>query len=235
MRIISIGGLLRKWTNHELPDSAASRFRKERFAFFSALLDCLPRPIRILDIGGDVKFWITDAGTGLENIQLTVLNLQHQPGDDRSTHRIQADARYLPFLSNSGFEVVFSNSVIEHVGTFEDQKKMAAEIQRIGQHYFVQTPSRWFPLEPHFLFPAFQFLPFSWRVWIAGHYKGGWYCRPGDAAAARKEVSSIRLLTKRDCRQLFPGAEIRTERLFGLTKSYLILGGWVTRTHADFR
>ncbi len=227
MRNGPMARLLRRLTDHTRPDSAAAQFRIRRFNVFSALIERLPRPVRILDLGGDVQFWTAGARADLDKVELTVLNLQHQPGDTSKIRKIQADARYLPFQIDCGFDVVFSNSVIEHVGTFEDQQRMAAEIQRIGKHYFVQTPSKWFPLEPHFLFPAFQFLPFSWRVWIAAHYRGGWYCHPGDPAAARKEVASIRLLSRRECRRLFPGAEIRTERLFGLAKSYIILGRWV--------
>jgi SAM-dependent methyltransferase len=221
-----VGKLLRNLTDHARPDSAAARFRMKRFAAFSALLDRLPRPVQILDIGGDAKFWAEVGTAGPEDVELTVLNLQHQPGGDLSLRYIQADARHLPFLPDCIFDVVFSNSVIEHVGSAEDQTKVAREILRVGKRYFVQTPSWWFPLEPHFLFPGFQFLPFSWRVWIASHYKAGWYCHPGNPAAARREVASIRLLTKTDCRRLFPGAEVRTERLFGFAKSYIILGGW---------
>jgi hypothetical protein len=202
----------------------------KRFASLSALLDLLPRPVRILDVGGDATFWTDGAAAGWEDVQLTVLNLQPQPGGVSSIHKIQADARALPFLPDCSFDVAFSNSVIEHVGDWDDQKRMAVEIQRVGKHYFVQTPSRWFPLEPHFLFPAFQFLPFSWRVWIASRYKAGWYCHPGNLEAAKKEVASIRLLTKKECRRLFPGAEIRTERLLGFAKSYIILGGWGNST-----
>jgi SAM-dependent methyltransferase len=225
-----IGRLLRSLTDHARPDSAAARFRKKRFASFSALLDQLPRPVRILDIGGDLKSWVDNAIFSLDQVEPTVLNLQHQPGGIPQIRQIQADARYLPFLRDCSFDVVFSNSVIEHVGSAQDQAKMAIEIQRIGKRYFIQTPSLWFPLEPHFLFPAFQFLPFSWRMWIAGHYKAGWYCHPGDPVAARREVASIRLLTRNDCRRLFPGAEVRTERLFGLAKSYIILGGWANKS-----
>ena len=218
--------LLRNWTDHTSPGSAAAHFRHRRFSAFSSLVDRLPHPVRILDVGGDSRFWTTGAAAGMENIRVTVLNLQHQPGSTGSVPIIQADARQLPFSQNHTFDVVYSNSVIEHVGSFPDQQRMAAEIQRVAKSYFIQTPSRWFPLEPHFLFPFFQFLPFSWRVWIASHYRGGWYCHPGDPEAAKKEVASIRLLTRRDCHRLFPGAKIRTERLFGLTKSYVILGGW---------
>jgi hypothetical protein len=221
-----IGAQLRKWTDHDLAGSVAARCRLRRLALFSALLNELPRPLKILDIGGEAGFWNAVSENTLTGLEVTLLNLAFPSETGARFPRVLGDARHMPFLSDHEFDVVFSNSVLEHLGTFEDQSRMAAEVRRVGRRYFVQTPSKWFPLEPHFLVPAFQFLPLTWRVWIAGHYGGGWYCRPGDRTAARKEVESIRLLTERECRRLFPGATLRIERLFGMTKSYMIVSGW---------
>ncbi len=220
-----VGGRLRQWTNHDSPDSVAARCRQARFDVFVSLLNRLPRPWRILDIGGEAGFWTAAPAHLLADLDVTLLNLMVQPNGDSRFRRVKGDARYLPFLSDHEFDVVFSNSVIEHLGNFEEQRKMADEVRRVGKTYFVQTPSKWFPLEPHFLFPCFQFLPFVCRVWLASHYRGGWYCHPGDPEGARREVESIRLLTSRECRTLFPGAEVRVERMFGWTKSYMIVGG----------
>ncbi|MEM2045934.1 MAG: class I SAM-dependent methyltransferase, partial [Candidatus Bathyarchaeia archaeon] len=57
---------------------------------------------------------------------------------------IIGDARCMPFKDKS-FDVVFSNSVIEHVGNYDDQKMCAEEIRRVGKCYFVQTPNFYFP------------------------------------------------------------------------------------------
>ena len=218
------GRQLRRLTDHYDSQSLASHFRRKRFATFTALLSRLSGPVSILDAGGDEEFWNVLTGKA-NHLQLTLLNLLTSPAKNSRHHVVRGDVRFMPFPT-AGFDMVFSNSVIEHLGSFENQKKMADEIRRVGKRYFIQTPSRWFPLEPHFLFPGFQFLPFSWRVWIASHYAAGWYCHPGDPDSARKEVESIRLLSKQDCARLFPGSTILVERLFGLPKSYLILGGW---------
>jgi hypothetical protein len=215
---------LRRLTDHYNSQSLASQFRRKRIASFAALLNRLSGPVHILDVGGDEKFW--DTGPGQDHrLQVTLLNLLANPSKNARYRMVRADARFIPFPARE-FDVVFSNSVIEHLGSYENQRKMADEIRRVGKRCFVQTPSKWFPLEPHFLFPAFQFLPFSWRVWIASHYAAGWYCHPGDPDSARKEVESIRLLTKQDCTRLFPGSTVLVERLFGFPKSYLIIDGW---------
>ncbi len=225
-----LGRRLRFFTNHYDERSFASKLRKKRFALFASLLDRVPKPVRILDVGGDAAFWQVRLRQG-DGIRVTLLNLLANSSNSSGYSMVRADARCMPFRARE-FEVVFSNSVIEHLGTFDQQREMAAEIQRVGKRYFVQTPSKWFPLEPHFLFPVFQFLPLSWRVWIASRYTAGWYCHPGDRNAAKEEVESIRLLSKRDCARLFPEAEIKTEWMLGLPKSYLIVGGWRARVNA---
>jgi hypothetical protein len=103
---------------------------------------------------------------------------------------------------------------------------MAEEVRRVGKRYFVQTPNLYFPIEPHFVFPLFQFLPIWLRVWLVTHFDLGWYAKIPDRDRALKEVSSIRLLTKKKLRKLFPQARIFEEKYLGLTKSYIVYEGW---------
>ncbi len=70
---------------------------------------------------------------------------------------MQADGTQLPF-GDREFDIAFSNSVIEHVPP-ELQAAFAAEVSRVADRYFVQTPNRYFPIEPHYQLPLFQFLP----------------------------------------------------------------------------
>jgi hypothetical protein len=126
------------------------------------------------------------------------------------------------------FDVVFSNSVIEHLGTLNEQRWMADEIRRVGKRYFVQTPNRYFPLEPHFLVPFFQFLPLRMRVQLVRRFDLGWYGMGGipDPEHAEAVVRSIRLLSAGELLRLFPDGRLYRERLFGLTKSLIVYGGW---------
>jgi hypothetical protein len=136
------------------------------------------------------------------------------------------DARAMPQFAAKSFDVVFSNSVIEHVGDYANQRRMADEIRRVGQRYFVQTPNKRFPIEPHFLVPWFQYLPTGTRSWLLSRFDVGWYRRMPDRAAARAEIESIQLLTRKRFSDLFPGATIRDEKFVGLTKSFVAIGGW---------
>lgn len=113
-------------------------------------------------------------------------------------------------------------------GDFEGQRRMAAEIRRVGERYFVQTPNRYFPIEPHFLFPGYQFLPFEARVFLVRHFELGWVGRIPDPVQAAKTVGAIRLLDRAELETLFPRARIYRERFCGLTKSFIVYGGWET-------
>jgi hypothetical protein len=182
--------------------------------------------VEILDVGGTQQFWELMLGGDHSDIRVTLLNIEHQPVSSKRFVSAVGDACSMPEFPAKTFDIVFSNSVIEHVGSFENQRRMANEIRRIGRRYFVQTPNKRFPLEPHFLFPWFQYLPLQARAWLVNHFDVGWYRRITDSDAARREVESIRLLTRRDFAELFPDALIHEERIGPLTKSFVAVGGW---------
>jgi hypothetical protein len=159
-------------------------------------------------------------------VEITLLNRSIMETSYAAFVAVSGDARDMRSFADNTFDVVFSNSVIEHVGTLEDQRRMAAEVQRVGKCYFLQTPNRYFPIEPHFLFPFFQFLPLSLRVFFVRHFDVGWYKKIPDKQQATEEVASIRLLTKCELVSLFPGASLYKERFLGLTKSLIVYDGW---------
>ncbi|MGD0050571.1 MAG: class I SAM-dependent methyltransferase [Vulcanimicrobiaceae bacterium] len=205
--------------------SWAARLRKRRFAFFRELLARLPRPVSICDVGGTTEFWRGVSLPDEDDVSVTVVNLEQQPSAGGRIRTLVGDARALPFAARS-FDVVYSNSVIEHVGTFADQRRMAQEVRRVAPRYFVQTPSYFFPIEPHFLVPGFQFLPLDVRAALLMRRRLGWVAKAESMERAREEVRSVRLLRCSQVRALFPDARIYREKLFGLTKSYVAYGGW---------
>ena len=201
--------LLQSFVDNRSPHSLATRMRKRRFAFFLSLLASVPRPCRILDVGGTQKFWDMMGSETIGPAHITLLNLEPEPASAPAFASVVGDARDISRYADSHFDVVFSNSVIEHLGpAFADQKRMADEITRVGKRYFVQTPNRYFPLEPHFLTPGFQFLPIGLRVWLVSNFNMGWYRRIPDKEEARREVESVALLSRADMRRLFPRADI---------------------------
>jgi hypothetical protein len=217
--------MLKKLADNRDAGSLAVQFRRKRFAFFLSLLSQLNRPVHILDIGGTAGYWETMGLDTNDQVFITLLNLAPEGITLPHMMSMVGDARNIE-ADNDSFDIVFSNSVIEHVGTLQDQHRMAEEVRRVGKHYFVQTPNKYFPLEPHFLFPFFQFLPLGIRVWLLQNFRLGWFEKTPDTQKAAEIVKSIRLLGKQEFLSLFPHAKLYEEKVFGLTKSFVAYDGW---------
>lgn len=178
----------------------------------------------ILDVGGTSRIWTEFGFTN--NVTLLNLTAPNQRDLDLGFRVIQGDALNMEMFRDGQFDVVFSNSVIEHVGTYQNQQRFASEVQRVGNSYWVQTPNRYFPIEPHFLFPLFQFLSPPVRRWIALRWNYSHVKAWGkDDGYILNEVSDIRLMTASELTELFGGSELYRERLFGLTKSLVVFSG----------
>ena len=217
---------LRGLADGRRPGSAADRFRQRRFAMFRELVDTLPGPVRILDIGGTTVFWERVGYAGHDRVEIVLINLMEQDAPHANMTAQVGDGTDLSRYADDAFDVVVSNSVLEHLPTLELQGRMAAEVLRVGRRAYVQTPNRYFPLEPHFLFPFFGILPLNIRAFLLRHMDLGWHKRQPDRAAALADVRSVRLMTGGELRRLFPTARIVRERLLFLTKSYIALDGW---------
>lgn len=186
----------------------------------------MPRPLTILDVGGTQGFWERMGFVDEPDITLTILNLEPQEVRYSHFHSVVGDATDLSLFADHSFDVVFSNSVIEHVGDLNNQRRMAQEVRRVGRRYFLQTPNYYFPIEPHFLFVGFQWLPLSTRAWLLHHFDLGWYKRFPTREAARREAAAVTLLKRNELQALFPDAELYCEKIMGLTKSFVVFDGW---------
>ena len=190
-----------------------------RMARFQRLLQ-IDENTRILDVGGTPGNW------SLLTVRprVTILNLPRAIEARGSLTWIFADGCRLPFRDKS-FDVVFSNSVIEHLGNPSRHEQYASEIARVGVRYFVQTPNRWFPVEPHLLTPLIHFLPRSWqKALIEKCTIWEWIAKPRPAERAfylEHYLRDIQLLDGRAMRRLFPDARLIRERFLGLTKSLI--------------
>ena len=207
------------------PASLANRMRERRFRIVERMIDTLDRPIRVLDVGGTPEFWIARGYAQRSDVEIVLYNIERFPSELPNMTSVVGDAVDLSEFNTGAFEVVFSNSVIEHLETYERQRRMAREVMRVGRRYVVQTPNFWFPLEPHFLVPGFQFMPVRARVALLRSFSLGHYPRTADRVEAERAVRLIRLMTRRELEQVFPGGRIWVEHLWGLAKSYMVYGG----------
>ncbi|MBM3914688.1 MAG: methyltransferase domain-containing protein [Sphingomonadales bacterium] len=203
-----------------------NRFRRRRFRFFLACINDLPRPLTILDIGGTEAYW-NQVGLSAQGIQVILLNLTEVPVVNANQFRsVSGTATDLSSWSDQSVDLIFSNSVIEHLFNWSQQQKMAQEVQRVGKSFFIQTPNYYFPIEPHWLFPFFQFLPRAWRIALTRLASWGHMPACTTIEEASLLVDEVRLLTPSEMKTLFLGASLYKERWCGLVKSisaYFIL------------
>jgi ubiquinone/menaquinone biosynthesis C-methylase UbiE len=203
-----------------------NRFRKARFKLFVELAKSIMppnRPLKILDIGGTAEYWeaMRPAWGGLP-VEITIANIDNDEPVVGYV-KILGDARSMSGLQDNSFDIIHSNSVIEHVGEYSEQAAMAAEIRRLAPHYYVQTPNFGFPIEPHFRMPFFHWLPETVRASMLLRWKRIGFRRAETLEKAMALVQEIHLLTARHMAHLFPDARIQRERVGPFVKSLIAI------------
>jgi SAM-dependent methyltransferase len=147
----------------------------------------------------------------------------------------------LPF-PDQYFGIVYCSSVIEHVTVGKDQvwrirdgrtfkslarahqRAFAAEIRRLGQQYFVQTPNIGFPIESHSWLPMMGYLPRRVQVPALGVTNRFW---------VKRTAPDWCLFNRRELAALFPEAEIVDEVSMGLTKSLMAVRSFTGVSQAN--
>lgn len=202
----------------DAPDSLAEKFRAKRW---QQLCDAFPdiNEMTIVDLGGTVDSW---RRAPVRPKRVVVLSFEPDGADDVDwIESYYADACSLPaHLRDLRGDLVYSNAVIEHVGGAERRQRFADSVHQLADQHWVQTPYRYFPIEPHWLFPGFQFLPVSVRVAISQRW-GLVHTPNRDRQAALDNVLSVELIGLTEFRNLFPSSRIISERAAGLIKSII--------------
>lgn len=206
--------------------SLSNRLRHRRFLRFEALVANARRPIRILDFGGTSEFWRQRGWDRRTDATITTVNLGPDLSPAPGIRHVIGDVTDLPMFDDRSFDVAFSNSVIEHLETLDGQRRMAAEMQRIGRAIWCQTPSFWFPIEPHFHVPGWQWTPQSVRIGLLRRFRCGQRGPCPDLEEAAALVREVRLMRRAELSELFPGAAIEPERFCGLVKSWIVQSGF---------
>jgi SAM-dependent methyltransferase len=181
-----------------LASPLAARARARRHERFFGLTQLAPGA-RVLDVG---------CGTlGLRALEprldVTGVDLVQRPEYPGPFVRADAVAG-LPFADGE-FDLVYCNSVIEHIAPVR-RAWFAAELRRVARGWFVQTPAFSFPIEPHALLPAAHWLPARWR-------------RPYWKLGAAGDWEEISLLRRAELQALFGPA--LPERFGPLVKSWV--------------
>lgn len=198
------------------------RFRRRRMSRFARELG-ITAATRVLDVGGTPECWELLP----ERPRVVLLNTPRAKEElSAATTWVAGDGRQLPFPDHS-FDVVFANSVIEHVGDAASQRQFAREVARVGRGYWVQTPNRWFPIEQHLLTPLVHWLPKEWQRVLVPRF-AVWKFLARVTPDRRQYylnhyLNEVRLLSLGEMAEIFPGARLLRERLCGMTKSVVAM------------
>jgi predicted SAM-dependent methyltransferase len=204
------------------PNSWGYKFRNQRFRNFEKfVLVNFPeeKQISVLDIGGASYFWAEKELVTQKRVKVTLLNLEKEDSLPEGLSSMVGDATDLSVFEDKSFDIVFSNSVIEHLYTWKNQQKMADEIQRVGKFYYVQTPNKHFFLEPHYAVPFIQYFPKKLSFWLLTQTKIS-RMQKWTRESAKQYLKEIRLLDLKEFIKLFPTAKVYKEKFFGMNKSF---------------
>ena len=178
-----------------------------RRQMFDCVLDCLqPGPgDSCLELGGPIRSptGITSSfgrylvlNIDLESMRREAAALPHY----RDASLILGDATAIP-LQNGAVDFVVANALLEHIMPPAQRPQFVREVLRVARKgYFISAPNYWFPLEPHYYMPFFQFLPESLKRWLSWRVRMGWM--------HKESYVPVSLPTKRELRRLLPAAHI---------------------------
>src|SRR5262245_37541130 len=200
----------------ENQDSWSARRRAERWNWLYQTFPDLDQ-MSVIDLGGDPSTWV---GSRVHPKHVHVVNIEDLPTDVPDWIEVdRGDACALPeHIASRRYDLVFSNSVIEHVGGHERRLRFAESVHRMAPAHWVQTPYRYFPVEPHWIAPGMQFLPVRARAALARRWPLA-HVKSANLTDALTGVLWTELIDRSQMSYYFPDSAIRSERLFGLTKS----------------
>lgn len=187
--------------------SISVKMRRENFKLFRSLISSFYKRVKILDLGGTQEYWEMMEYTDPNLIQVTIINLDNIKVTLPNFSFIRIDILDLD-IDKFDYDIIFSHSLIEHV----DHEKFAKLIRSFKKPYFIQTPNKNFPIEPHFLIPLFQYFPLWLKYWCIRNFR----------KELESEVESINLLDRKEIERLFPDSFIYEGKLLGLTQSFIV-------------
>jgi hypothetical protein len=226
-----LSNIEKRLMNYESGNSLAFKLRKKRATIVMRLIAEFYETdgmVNIIDIGGTRTYWNIIFKQFLidHKVHISVVNLPSQeplPENDEIFSFYYGNGCNLVEFKDHSFHIAHSNSVIEHVGDWENVVAFSKELKRVAQSYYLQTPNYWFPLEPHFFMPFFQWFPKTIRIKMISHFDLGHNIKMMDYNNARIRIEHCNLLTKGELKKLFPESVICKEKFLCFTKSWILI------------
>lgn len=184
----------------------SQKSRRKKVEEFFRLMDPIKSDI-LLDVGGNVGYGFREIWNYFGSIIVIDLNKKAMEVVKREVKHaevIVGDACNLP-LGDKSVDYVFSNALIEHIAE-ERRYLFASEVKRVARKgYFITTPNYYFPYEPHYKMPFWQYLPEGIKKGLKEHFAVGHY-RKG-------KYGRIGLLSTKELGELFPEAKVKGQRI----------------------
>lgn len=200
------------------PDSLAARYRRRRWDILLAEFPDLAQ-MSVIDLGGRVEAW---RRAPVRPAHVHIVNLEPPDAEIPEWAEVDhADACDLPEpIRSRRYDLAFSNAVLEHVGGHVKRVEFADTVRSSAARHWIQTPYRYFPVEPHWLFPWFQHLPVATRAMISRRWPLV-HSPTTNRRAARNAVLEVELLSRTEMEVYFPESRILAERVGPLVKSLI--------------
>jgi hypothetical protein len=200
------------------PDSLGGRRREERARWLVETFPDLAQ-MSVIDLGGRIPTW---QRAPVRPKHVHVVNMEPSRTDIPDWAEFDlGDACALPAqIAGRRYDLVFANSVIEHVGGHERRERFADSVHQLSDAHWVQTPYRYFPIEPHWMAPGMQFMPVAARTQLARQWPLS-YGRGKSRDTALRTVLGVELLDRTQFRYYFPDSLMRTETILGVPKSLI--------------
>lgn len=184
----------------------SQKSRKKKVEEFFHLMEPIKSDI-LLDVGGGVGRGFREIWNYFAKIIVVDINEKAMEGIRREVENaelIVGNACDLSFNDKS-VDYVFSNALIEHISR-ERRSLFASEVKRVVRKgYFVTTPNYYFPYEPHYKMPFWQYLPEGIKRALSKYFTMGGY--------GKGNYRRIDLLSAEELRRLFPKANVKGLRI----------------------
>lgn len=203
--------------------------RKRKLELFYELLSPTTQH-KILDVGAEANpdgcrgSQLVESYPWKENLSAINISENHISTIKKYYPQVKTvvgDACELPW-QDKYFDAVYCNAVIEHVGSFEKQKKMASEIMRVGKRWFVTTPNRWYPFEFHLRLPLVTWLPGSAYLKIGRIIS---YNHVQKKYMFGIKNDGLRLMSSFEMKACFPGSRIIKQKITFMAETLIAIGG----------
>lgn len=190
------------------------QMRKSRMTLFLEKIQPV-KNMKILDLGGTPEIWdFVDLPLNITCLNLSINTKMRNYKTHHNIVFIEGDACNLSQFEYGDFDLVFSNSVIEHVGGNEKQTKFCDEVKRISDKHWIQTPHKNFPIEAH----CGMFFWWYYPDWIKQYFINGWSKK---LPAWTDMIVNTTFIDKDNLRKMLPKSRIFIEHYLIFPKSII--------------